>query len=550
MECLRRMPFPLNITQDNKIIMMTLMKHISTVFSRLQTNRFYRTWPVKLRVLGMIAMMVPCAAYAGSSPSLAISLPQDFGMSLPLPAMSGDGSVVVSENWVSDVNNQPQGHIFRWSKATGMVDLGMLDERDSTASVISVSGDGSVIVGESGTKDGEKHFFRWTEAEGIKDLGTLGGKRAFVRDLYDRIPDAFFISSDGSVIVGENKVKGGESHIFRWTQKDGMKDLGMGTPGAGGLERTSVKGVSSDGNVIVWENKWDRQFIHAFRWTETEGTKDLTMDLRKDPLKISDDFHDGYVSIGAVSSDGSGVVVERSMNKDTFVEHAFRWTQATGMEDIGTLGGENTSMVHGLFGENSNARFISSDGSVIVGVSHGKDEKYHIFRWTQKDGMKDLGTLKEGMTDEDSFPTGISSDGSVIVIKKFAADKSKTHLFRWTKASEMKDLGAADMNEGPSLVSSDGKVIVDDRTIDGFGHHRVFRWAEAEGIKDLGTLGEDSFATAMSNDGSVIIGICRVRQGLNEYHTFRWTQETGMEDIGALASQAKPMSGKHYKGTK
>ena len=59
------------------------------------------------------------------------------------------------------------------------------------------------------------------------------------------------------------------------------------------------------------------------------------------------------------------------------------------MQDLGTLGGDYS------YGED-----ISGDGSVVVGYSRtapsmtGEDSgENHAFRWTQEDGIVDLGTL-------------------------------------------------------------------------------------------------------------------------------------------------------------
>src|SRR5258708_37697564 len=62
-------------------------------------------------------------------------------------------------------------------------------------------------------------------------------------------------------------------------------------------------------------------------------------------------------------------------------QHAFLWTAADGMQDLGTLGGTN-----------SYALGINASGQV-VGMGGRSDGTYDAFRWTSATGMQDLGSL-------------------------------------------------------------------------------------------------------------------------------------------------------------
>jgi probable HAF family extracellular repeat protein len=83
----------------------------------------------------------------------------------------------------------------------------------------------------------------------------------------------------------------------------------------------------------------------------------------------------------AVSSDGS--VVVGVSNSASGKEEAFRWTSATGMVGLSDLPGGSFQSV---------ARHVSSDGSVIVGYSESASGQT-AFRWTSSGGMVSLGDL-------------------------------------------------------------------------------------------------------------------------------------------------------------
>ena len=211
-----------------------------------------------------------------------------------------------------------------------------------------------------------------------------------------------------------------------------------------------------------------------------------------------------------VSGDGSVVVghVER-LGADT---RAFRWTAAGGMEDLGTLGGNN-----------SESSTTSSDGSVVVGSASNSSGNYRAFRWTLTGGMSDIGT------DPPEFLSGyaddVSANGSAVVGLLGFAD-------RWTEAGGFEDLGDFTARG----VSGDGLVVVGYKR---FGsYNRAVRWTPAGGLHELGTVGgTESFGDAVSADGSVVVGQSRDRDGF--WKAIRWTQSQGMQDLGTMGG---PMS--------
>ena len=98
-----------------------------------------------------------------------------------------------------------------------------------------------------------------------------------------------------------------------------------------------------------------------------------------------------------VSADGT-VVVGTARNSDGF-PRAFRWTAATGMRDLGTLGGFL-----------SRGTAVSADGQTIVGYSSNDRNQLLAFRW-RNGQMTALGTLSSVVWGE---AYGVSADGTVI----------------------------------------------------------------------------------------------------------------------------------------
>jgi probable HAF family extracellular repeat protein len=148
------------------------------------------------------------------------------------------------------------------------------------------------------------------------------------------------------------------------------------------------------------------------------------------------------------------------------------------------------------------------------------------FRWTAAGGIQDLGTLGG----DQSWALGVSADGSVVVGWAYNAAGQK-RAFRWTAAGGMQDLGTlgGDRSEA-TAVSADGSVVVG-AAYNAAGQWRAFRWTAAGGMQDLGTLpgGGGSEATGVSADGSVVVGSARNAAG--QWRAFRWTAAGGMEDL-------------------
>src|SRR5688572_13924681 len=202
-----------------------------------------------------------------------------------------------------------------------------------------------------------------------------------------------------------------------------------------------------------------------------------------------------------VSADGSVVVGGSDIGG---ARTAFRWSEATGMQDLGVLPGEATSVASG----------VSSDGSVVAGTSGPR-----AFRWVAGSGMTSLGTIP-GWSSTQTL--GMSGNGSVIVGIGLAP--GGTQAWRWTSALGIRGMGTfpGALFSFASAASEDGLVVVGESGGGPVDYH-AFRWTPSGGMRDLGAVDILDFSAAygVNRTGSVVVG----QSGLC---ASRWTFSTGM----------------------
>jgi probable HAF family extracellular repeat protein len=199
-------------------------------------------------------------------------------------AVSGDGSTVVGRGFIVG------GFLtraFRWTPGLGMEGLGALPGDNGEAVAYGVNGDGSIVVGESGTGT-PRRAFRWTPA-GMEELIKVSGATE---------ASASGVSVDGSTIVGTNSLNGSLGVAVRWVNGNAAQSLGF-LPGG---FSSSATGVSADGSVIVGSGSTLSPGGHAFMWTTSNGLVDLNTYLPTFGINLS-----GWNlnTVAAVSGDGN-----------------------------------------------------------------------------------------------------------------------------------------------------------------------------------------------------------------------------------------------------
>jgi len=264
-----------------------------------------------------------------------------------------------------------------------------------------VSNDGTVIVGRSGSAPGTTFAVRWIAGEATA-LGFLPTDPGDALQSYTAA-----VSGDGSVVVGGSS-SGSSSEAYRWTSAGGMIGLGY-LPGA---IQSAAADVSADGSIVVGSSQFPEPdinpvFVEPFRWSAGTGM-----------VGIGQLSGANVSSASGVSADGS-VVVGQSAFFDFSAgglewNRAFRWSEATGMLDLGALPGDVYSA----------ASATSADGSVIVGFSSSSSSgnaQRRAFIWDTAHGMR---SLSDVLVDEYGLDltgwtldsaTAITQDGSSIV---------------------------------------------------------------------------------------------------------------------------------------
>ncbi len=268
----------------------------------------------------------------------------------------------------------------------------------ASGSGTNLSRDGSCAVGyQDNGFFTPYHAFRWTAATGPVDLGTLDPLNNATRS-----SRALDVSDDCSAVVGISDFTSGFlQHAFRWTATGGMVDLGVP---AGATRQSRAFGVSADGVTIVG----DAEFIDSNAFT---GYRNGAFRWSGGSFEALGSLSAGYASIAtAVSADGTTIVgaASYSASPTTTGQSAFRWTQATGMVSLGTLPGAPHTLATAV---SDNGRVIAGTTSSSVGLIYGGGGSTGFakgsgaFRWTEATGLRDLRQL---LVDAGTEMTGIT----------------------------------------------------------------------------------------------------------------------------------------------
>jgi probable HAF family extracellular repeat protein len=301
----------------------------------------------------------------------------------------------------------------------------------------------------------------------------------------------------------------------------------------GGASSNAVA-INDAGQVVGWSTTAS-EVRHAFAWTPAAGMVDLGS-LGGESFAV------------AVNEAGD---VAGSSTTASGVQHAFFWSQATGMVDLGTLGVDSRAV-------------DLNDGGMVVGRWTTETGATKAFFWLRTTGMVDLGTLGGDYAEANA----VRNAGDVVGTSTSASGERRAFL--WTREGGMIDVGA-DYWSTAYAVSDTGEVV-------GTRNNRAFSWTKAGGIVDLdggtsffgstpvavnnagqvtgqwlgwktspsclvardgnrtcfGHLGGPSSAPADLNEGGQVVGAGSLFFFGSGTHAFLWTRPLGTVDLGTL----------------
>ena len=278
---------------------------------------------------------------------------------------------------------------------------------------------------------------------------------------------------------------------------------------------TTEGGISLSGSGdVAMAFNWDG--YQQYIWQRNQGSRNITDDLQLHTL-VDD------TKLRVLSWDGKYAAGNAFGSGEKTPEDTFRWSLSD--EEFAPIYSTRMRTLGGTAWPTG----ISSDGSVIVGFGKvSTPRRTEPFIWSKDGGVEWLGTLPDRVNMD---ATALSTDGSVVVGYAHDPccddDSRPGYAARWTSQTGWQRLEESDGHSFAHLISADGSVI-SGGTSSTLG---AFRWTETDGMVGLGTL---SGPWAISGDGNVIVGGSGTTVGTPDASmpAFVWSQETGLVELG------------------
>lgn len=256
------------------------------------------------------------------------------------------------------------------------------------------------------------------------------------------------------------------------------------------LDFAGAEAVSDDGRVIAggWEGL-------PYVWTEAGGRESIPLTSGQSLFQVHNISGDGSTIVGGLSITGIG----GSRNE------SFRWSRNAGIQLLGRLPGDSYR-----WGFASSASY---DGSVIVGTDETNSGR-RAYRWTEATGQVDLGTLgtKNPIYPPFSEGFGLTADGQTVVGTITTTDDEGYKAFRWSVADGFNFVSLPSWSNGTRAthgnglhISGNGQVVVGSAQMANF---EAWTWSEGSGFTMIPTVGTQTsvFVLGVSHDGSTLVG--------------------------------------------
>lgn len=242
-------------------------------------------------------------------------------------------------------------HAYRWSAATGMVDLTSSMRASSRGVDINSRGQvaGTVI---SNVLTSLSQAFLWSPPTGLVNTGRL-----------QDYSWATAMNDDGAIVGYGGRYSPQGVRAFRWTRAEGIRDIGTLED-----EFTLAADINNLGHIVGATPFSDVPFpsyVHAFFWTPQQGL--LNLGAGTGNRSTADRINDNDMVIGAVLD-------------FPVMYHGFIWTRASGLIEIGASRPDLQTFAGGL----------NNQGQVVGGYGQ------RAFLWTRATGLVDLNTRLAG----------------------------------------------------------------------------------------------------------------------------------------------------------
>jgi probable HAF family extracellular repeat protein len=201
--------------------------------------------------------------------------------------------------------------------------------------------------------------------------------------------------------------------------------------------------------------------------------------------------------------------------------HAFLWSSGTGLQDLGTLPGGDSSQAYGI-----------NNAGKVIGFSFNSQGFSRGFAWTQGKGMIELGTLPGGTY---SAAIAIDSLGDVVGYSDYSNSNGVANAVGWTPDGKIHNLGALPGSAFNNCLGVNDKGKVVGTSVLSAGILHAFLWTRTVGIKDIGTLpgGSQSYGGSVNASGYIAGGSDSSNfPGL--FHAVVWDLNLKIHDLGTL----------------
>jgi uncharacterized membrane protein len=273
----------------------------------------------------------------------------------------------------------------------------------------------------------------------------------------------------------------------------------LGVPGL-------AMGVSDSGRVVGDNNATGEYFL----WTAQSGPMDIGGAVAGNGIGGNPDISDDGLFVG-------GTV----LNSATNLYEAGRYDATTGTwTPLGGLGAE-------IDGQVSSGWAISGDGMSVVGLGWLPTARAHAIKWTDGEGVIDLGSTVDGSS---SRANGVNVDGSVVVGWQ---DGNGRQGAVWVNGVQELIFRTNGTPAGAAQkVTADGEWVTGIDIAGFFGFAEYWRYNTiTDTYENLGNLatGAQSRASgnAITDDGSIIAGGTWGLGPATFGTAIIWTAETG-----------------------